>query len=440
MKTQHRKTAVRLAAAVLSLLLLAACFFGCGKKNLGKTLFTVEGETFSVNMYELLLARMRAVLEQSGGAVDEDSFWRTVVNVDGKNMTYEEYYRASVLENCKTYVVAAYLFDKFGLTLSADATDRVEHDIELLIDTDADGSESGFNKILSAYGANIDILREVYLTEEKIKAVETYLYGASGELISDSVKDAYVAEHFTRFKQVLLTTYYYVYETDKNGDTIYYYSSGDKKDHVYYDKENGKPDAAETKDEKGDVIYYTEDGKIAYNTEKGTPAYKTDKDGKYVVEYYDKDQLEELKKKAEGFATSVAAGDYAAFEKLMTENNDKEDAQTRYTEGYYLSKTDSYTGTSAYIGTIIKQLATMQDGECALVESDYGYHVIMKYPVESGAYNKTANEDFFTDLISDITEALFLEECAKYMDKVVTDETVLASARSIKDLPSNRYY
>lgn len=82
----------------------------------------------------------------------------------------------------------------------------------------------------------------------------------------------------------------------------------------------------------------------------------------------------------------------------------------------------------------------MQDGECAMVESDYGYHIIMKYPVESGAYNKTANEDFFTDLISDITEALFLEECAKYTDKVVTDETVLASARSIKDLPSNRYY
>ena len=433
------KTAMRTVAAVLILLLFVSCFAGCGK-NLGKTLLTYEKHTFSVNMYELLLARMRAVLEQSGADVSSDSFWRTVVNVDGENMTYEEYYRRSVLENCKTYLVAACLFDRYGLTLSDTVTERVENDIQLLIDTDADGSKSEFNKILAGFGANIDILRELYLTEEKITAVENYLYGASGELISDSVKDAYVADHFVRFKQVLLTTYYYVYESDANGDTIYYYSSGSQKDHICYDTANGIPDAAGKKDANGDLIYYTEDGKIAYDTEKGTPAFKTDKDGKYVVEYYDEDKLAELKTQAEEYASSVASGDFAAFEALMKEKNDEEDGQNHYTDGYYLSSADSYTGSSSYLAAIVKQLGTMEVGECALVESDYGYHVIMKYGIESGAYNKTVNEDFFTDLISDIIEMLFLEECGKYTGGIEVDETVLSTVPSMKEISSNRYY
>lgn len=438
---KKNQTILRTIAAVLLAVLLLSSLAGCRQNQLGEPLMTMEEETLTVGIYQLLLSRTCWMIERSGADISSDSFWRTFVHADGKDMTFDEYYRTSVLNNCKNYLIASYLFRQYGLSLSDAVKDQIEADIDLLVDTDAGGSRSEFNQILGQFGANIDILRELYLMEARIRVLEAYLYGASGELISASVKDAYVAEHYVHFKQILLPTYYYVYESDKNNDTIYYYDSGAKKDHICYDIANGIPDADGKKDENGDLIYYTAEGKIAYDTKKGTPAYRIDANGTYVVEKYDAETVKDLKQTAEDCVGQITPGDFAAFEALMKQKNDKEDGQNdHYTDGYYICSTDQYSGSGSYLSAIVKQLETLEEGECAIVESDYGFHVIMKYGMESGAYEKTVNEDFFTDLTDRIIEKLFLEECAKHADRVTVDDKILGTVGNMWDIKPNQYY
>ena len=157
------------------LLLLVVCSLclgtlaGCSGKH-GKTLLSLEDTTLSVNIYQLLLTRMKGTLAKHQYQVDSDAFWATVVDKNGS--TYNDYFRLTILENAKTYVVGAYLFDHvYGLTLSDDAIAAIDAELAEFVEYDGDGSKTAFNQVLAAYGVNYDILRDAYIIEAKIAAL-----------------------------------------------------------------------------------------------------------------------------------------------------------------------------------------------------------------------------------------------------------------------------
>ena len=91
-----------------------------------------------------------------------------------------------------------------------------------------------------------------------------------------------------------------------------------------------------------------------------------------------------------------------------------------YPNGYYFRTNTPYN--YDYINAIVTKLNTMQDGDIGLVETDYGYHVIMKYRLDTGAYDKEENAEWFSDFGSGVVDWLFKQKCAEYVGNIVFDE------------------
>ena len=428
-------------ALVLSCLLCLPLLAGCSGGR-GKTLMSIEDTKLSVNTYELLLTRMKGTLAKYQYQVNSDAFWSTVVDME--NSTYDEYFRATILENAKIYVIGAYLFDEvYGLTLSDQAVEAVDTELGEFVEYHADGSKAAFNEILAEYGVNYNILRDTYLMEAKIDELKLHLYGSEASKIADNVKEEYYQENFVRFKQVFLASYYYVCEVDENGDEIYYTTNTLNKKVVCYDKVNGSTKTDQNgnviKDSDGYEVYFTEDGKIAYDKENGSTAYKMDKDGQPIIGDYTKQELVEIKKEANTILDKIPAGEFDAFEIFMEQRGEDQDAQT-YENGYYLHANTADYASYPYLESIVGKLIDMEVGETALVESDYGYHVIMKYPNEKGAWADEDNKDWFEGFDQGLADHLFMTLCDQYMDQVKVDEDVLATVPSMKQIGTNFDY
>ena len=432
---------VKILLLVLALALCLPLLAGCSAKN-GKTLLEIEGVKLSVNTYELMLSRMKGVLAKNQYQVDSADFWNTIVDKD--NTTYGESLQNSVLENAKAYVIGVYLFDKvYNLTLPQDTINAIDEELAEFIDYDGDGSKAALNQILAEYGVNYDILRQTYIMEAKIDALKLHLYGQNGSKIADSVKDDYCQENFVRFKQVFLASYYYVCEKDENGDDIYYTTNSLGTTVICYDKENGVTKTDKNgnviKDENGYDVYYTEDGRIAYDKKTGSTAFVFDKNGEPTVGDYTKEELAKIKEEANKIVSEINAGNYDAFEIRMEQRGEDEDAQS-YENGYYLyADPDNYEA-YPYLKSIVGALIDMEEGQIKLVESDYGYHVVMKYPVQEGAYSDKANEDWFEGFEQGLIDDMFLSLCKEYMDKVEVDEDLLATVPPMLEIGKNYYY
>ena len=432
---------VKLLLLVLALALCLPLLVGCSGKN-GKTLMSIEDTKLSVNTYQLLLSRMKGTLAKYQYDVNSDAFWSTVVDME--NSTYDEYFRATILENAKTYVIGTYLFDEvYGLTLPKETLDAIDAELAEFVEYDGDGSKAAFNQILADYGVNYDILRQTYIMEAKIDALKVYLYGQGGSKIADNVKEEYCQEYFVRFKQVFLASYYYVCETDENGDDIYYTENSLGHKVICYDRVNGTTktdkDGNVIKDKQGYEVYFTEDGKIAYDKKTGTTSFVLNKDGEPEVGDYTKEELVEIKKEANTILEKIPAGEYEAFEIFMEQRGEDEDAQA-YENGYYLYADPANYANYTYLESIVTKLMELEVGETALVESDYGYHVIMKYPVEKGAWAEEDNKDWFEGFEEGLVDHLFMKMCEQYTDQVTVDEDVLATVPSMKQIGTNFYY
>ncbi len=458
-----RKTILRSIALLLVLALVGVGLLSCS--NRGKTLMYMEKDgvrvTISVNIYELMLSRMKGVLAnggftQNGATPESDAFWNYISKFDGTNeQTLDEYYRACIQDNCRTYLVALYLFETLDLQLSSADLEEIDKRMDELLRTDGEGSKTKLNSVLSAYGVNYDILKEAYTIEKKVSAVQTKLYGENASLIGDDIKTEYMEENYVHFRQIFLPTYKYLCKTDENGDTIYYHSSGDKQGHIYYDTHNGvvgyNEDGSLITDTLGDTVYFLDDGNyksIAYDSTNGAPEYLMDeKDAtQYKTEQItDEKELKALEEKVNSLLASLTAGDYTGFEKAIEKevnrsapSNDLEE----HPDGYYLDRKVDYSASGSeyqYLTDIINKLDTMQDGEIALIPSSFGYHIVMKYPYTEKAYASETNTVWFENFNSALIEDMFLKECKKHYDSIHLDEAVLSDAPNMKEVEINRY-
>lgn len=286
-----KQRTIRLCTLLVALVLLAIPLASCSSR--GKTLLTLDKDgvkvTFSVNLYEFMLSRMKGALVSGGYTVngytpEQDSFWDYQDKFNGTDMqTLNDYYGDLILENCRTYLAAMWYFESMGLTLSDIQQQSIEDRLDDVLEEHGDGSKTKLNSVLSGYGINYNMLREIYTLEEMVNAVQTAKYGANASLVGHNVKEEYLAQNYVHFKQIFFPYYRYVYVTDANGDTIYYVEESQLKT-IAYDKggytredEDGTP----ITDSNGDLIYYTTpfDYHIAYDTTKFT---KKDENGNLI--------------------------------------------------------------------------------------------------------------------------------------------------------------
>jgi hypothetical protein len=423
-------------------LALPLALTSCSEK-LGTPLLTLEDETLTENMFLLLLSRVKGNLATSGYSVSSDTLWDTVISSDGT--LYDEYVIQSTLQEAKEYVAAAVMFDELGLTLSDSTLDEIDTEIQDMIDGRAGGSKSEFNSLLSAYGANVDILRALYIMEAKYSAVITSLYGSDGSKIADNVLQEYLDSNAVCFRQLLIRSFYYVYETDLNGDEIYYLSeeNNGKVSNIAYDTEKGSPRLDEfgktIVDANGDTVYYTSDGRIAYDTESGVRAYVYDSNGNVQTQVYSSEELAAHREAANEVLSQVQTSGVAVFESLLEEYEVAGD-EAYITDGSYCFLYTTGDNGYDYLNDIADTLADMEVGEAAILDTEYGCHVILRYAMPSDAASNDDYSDWFSDLVSRVVEQLFSAKCAPYVERITVDSDVFAALPSMKEVAVNYYY
>lgn len=438
-------------------LVLPLSFASCSSK--GKTLVSLDGYEISTNIYQLMLTQQKGSMAYSihstYGDVNSNKFWD--MTIDYKTQaTNEEYYNDLILTRAKNYLCALKLYDELSAEKSdfkmPDAyTENIDHAIDDLIEYDGNGSKTALNAILADYGINVKMLREFLIMDAKANYVVEYLYGVEGEKIGDGVKDEYFEENYVSCKQILIQKYYYIYETDKEGNTIYYDT---ETGYIAYDKSKTPATDDEGKsvyDKNGNRIYYNDDGSIAYDTKNGKPKIVTDENGAEQYKMYTNEELAELKKKAEELVVKAQATDLNGFNILRRENSDDyDDTGTDKTDGtLYLAKNvDYFTVSSELLDKMTTGLASMEIGEIRLFESDLSFNIVVKTELESGAYADESFKGYFEDeiygvydFITNLKYDLYSARLAKYTDKIVVNEDVLKSLGfSIANVAPNYYY
>ena len=437
-----KKITVKIVSLLLALLMLTSCFTACS--SLGNPLLKLGKTEFSENIYMLFLSRLKGNLSSAvnyGSEALYSSFWDVIVSNDGT--TREDSYKAQILDECKFYVAALNLFDELGLKLPDSYTSEIEQTLEDYLIGDADGSKAALNTILAPYGANYNVLKEAYLLEAKLAYLNEYLYGKGGSKIGAEILEEYYQANYLRFKHIFFYTYTPVYEVDENGNDIYFLDTTTKK--VAYDTsaykrrdEAGK----EVKDENGDIVYETSDGKIAYDKKNGQRLGVYDTNGYLVTRQFTQEELIEVSDHATLIMEALEGqeGNYTLFDSYV-ENYSEDEGSLKYTNGFYMTADANYDSPE-----VLEAVVEMKNGEIRKIYSEYGIHIVMKYELDKTGYAKTENSDFFVNasngyfvFIDKLMSILISERLAPEISKVWVDEERY-SAISIKDLGANFYY
>ena len=445
-----KKTFIRITAVLVVAMMLALPLSSCMG---GKDLLTlkVDGKTYSisVNLYELMLSATKGNLDAynytlQGLRPSQAAFWEIMDTYDGKTMeTADAFYRKKVLDDCKSYLLSLYLFDKYNLELSASAKAEIEDLMDELVKTDGEGSKTKLNSVLANYGVNYKMLKEYYTIKAKFKAVQDHIYSTTGP----NIKNQYVNEHYVHFYQLFLANYTYEYETDPNGDVIYYNTATNQ---ILYKETEYKNINASGKvevDSKGNIVYYTDESctHISYDTEKGQPSYKIDKNGEsYVTKPMTDDELDKLVERANDLLQSLQGVSKDAFvAKANAESDDKQAAI--YTDGHYLQKGMDYSASGQdymYLDTIVEKLssADVKVGDVIMIPSPSGYHILMKCAPTENAYELEANEVWFSGFATLLTGNLFEDRVESLRAEIKLNEKVYAKAPTMKEVAVNYFY
>ena len=427
------------------LLLLVLCLLLSGCENHGATLLTAGNGDIevSVNVFQLYLSRMKGSLHAAGEKVNDPSYWATITNLE--EQTLAEYYTEHVYEGLRQQVAALLLYEELGLELTSEDEDAIDAWIEALIKEVGEGSETKLNSVLSSYGANVTVLRDAAIIEAKIDQLKTYLYGKNGKNLGADAKEEFYQKTYYRGYQMLYANYYYDYIKDADGNVMYFRDVIGEGGSVVgmraaYDTKNGV--ATNETDKYGDTVYRlkNEDGSlgaIAYNTTDGRIEMETDEKGEPVVKYYSDEEMqkryEELQAIAEG-----CKGDADLFLAAMEKYSDNLEFNGKYApNGMYFSE-GVYTSDTVFY-TFSLELAKLDIGEMAILNSDIGYYLIMRVDLDEGAWSKAENNRWFQMLEELTMEYLLQRRIQEYLPLVEVDEALLKSV-DITMVAANNYY
>ena len=434
----------RIIIIILAVAILLSCIviaFSCANSGTGKPILKLEKSEISVNLFMLMLSRMKGNLASSygyGAQALQNSFWDSVMDTS-TGVTYDKYYTKQVLDSAKTYIAALALFDELNLKLPKSYEAEIDTELDELMTNDANGSKTEFNNLLAQYGANYKVLREAYILEAKIAYLSDYLFGADGSKIAAELVEEYYQNTYMRFRHVFYYTVKPKYQTDSNGDIIYYTNNEYK--YISYDTKNGttKTENGKTvKDTNGKDVYFLSDGHIAYRP-TDYPGVVRDANGNVMTEKLSETELKKLQDESTMLMESVDKGNFTLFDTYV-EKYGEDTGMTMYPGGYYVTAGSDYDSPEVLVA-----LSEMEVGEVRKVYSEYGIHVVMKYELPKAAYNDKANADFFSTkegqlvFISDLKRLLLAEYLEQYKANIVIDEELLATV-SLKTVGANFYY
>lgn len=393
------KKIIRIAALVLAAVMMTLSLVSCS--GMGTTVMELGGTVITENMIEFWLSRYKAqFVYYYGDAICQqydldniEQFW-PIKDESGSGKSYDEIMSEFIYENAETYLCALYLFDQYGLSLPKETEDEIDAYIAELCQENASGSKSEFNSILETYGINRSQLRELYLIDEKVDYLQEYLFGANGTLgVTKVDKDNYYRENYVRMRQICIFINECP-ELDSEGNLV-----NDSKGNVKYrDMTAAETQAAR---ERADAALM----KIHSGTEFPS-----------VHNEYDENTMDDA---------------YASI---------------------YMSK-DSAMGGDAALEKIYTELQTMNVGDIRLIETESSLHIVQKLELQEGAYDDSANVDFFTfydpELENYITfeaylrEPLFLDFIAESLEKFSADIKIDQDAlkkKKLSNVKANYYY
>lgn len=441
LKEKKKGIFARAICLVLVALMLGAMLCSCApdKEEVKDPILSYGEHEIPLGLYELMLSRMKGTLARNKYDVTVTSDFWTNIHPATDDVTNQDYYNKIILDNCRNYLAALVIFEKEGLSLSDSVLASIDEEIQFYIDYDADGSVEKFDKILADYGTNSEELRQIYIIEAKYQAVISWLYGSNASKIADNVKEDYYQENYYRFKQILVSNFYYEFQIDEHGNTIYFSSETglpiyDEKGKYKYD-ENGN----RLKDSFGAEIRFGENGEWLYDTKNGYPAPTTDDKGEAIKHYYSKEEMEKRYLEAQKIVESADGGNYHALESQMKDWELYEGAINYYTDGYYLSDIES-SSYGEYLCDILDNLKDMEVGEARLVESESGYHVVVRYELDKGKYTNSEYSVWFENFNQSLITKFFLDKCSDFYDDIKMNDENLEKAESMKYIGINYNY
>ena len=432
-------TACILAVAIVAVTVAAVVGFNLNKVK--DPVLQYERAKLPLTFYSLMLSRTKASLARSGYDVTSTKFWNAESPAEGK--TNAEYYTERTLETCKLYLLSVYLFDKEGLKLPKTYYDMIDEEIDDCINLSyiGNGSEDKLNEILGRYGADIESYREALIIKSKAEYLQLYLFGEGGSKIGADLKDEYYKAHYERFKQILIANYYYTYETDEFGNEMYFTADLTK---TLYDSKNGVVGIDENNeylyDKYDQRIYFEKDAdgkpildKPLYDKENGVRQPVCDEDGNAIKNYYSDAEMAKREALAKEISESIGKDNFAAFESEMEKLNDARDGAALNPDGYYLNDitSDGYGGYD-YLNKIFAELRGMAVGENRVVSTSEGYHIVMKYSLDDGAYDDEDKSAWFDNFVPTIMTEVFKNKYSDILQNIEIIEENLAKAESIK--------
>lgn len=339
---------IRIMSLVITL--LTVFLPSCGVDR-GKAVMTLGKSAVTDKMYQYWVCTYKAnLLRRYSDAKDAPEFWDK--KLDGKT-TAEEYFNGLISDKIKANLVSMYLFDEYGLELDEDDVATADEIIAEYLESYANGDEKRFDKLLSIYGVDRELLREIFIEELKSTYVYNRIFEKGTVAVGPMMKEQYLADNYAHIK------------------------------HIYI---NNKYDPSKS--------YY-------------------DESGNFVLMPWGDDEKAGQDAKVEA---AKAALDTEDFDKVYKEYSD----ETSYPNGYYVCATTAGLPTE-----LIERALSMEIGETAIFESDYGTHIVLRLDVEKGAYASEEYSDFFDGFTDAVYEKAFDDFIASYYERIEIDETAV---------------
>ena len=150
-----------------------------------------------------------------------------------------------------------------------------------------------------------------------------------------------------------------------------------------------------------------------------------DESGNFKMAPLDEAAKAEKDAKLTEAAYEIASG--ADFDEVYEKySEDKE-----YVNGYYLS-----VSTQNIPRELINGALSLEVGESATIETDYGTHIIKRLEMNGRDYEDEANADFFTDFSEQVYESVFSDYISSYYDKIEVDKEAIKRYTIRDSLPN----
>lgn len=344
---------------ISSLLLSAVCIglLASCAADTSPAVFSLDKYKITANMYNYWASTSKANFLSSDKSVsDTAEFWESEYS---EGVTFGEYCDSLIWNDVKKTLVCMKLFDDEKLQLSDATVKTIDDGIQMYLSDYADGNKNTFNATLAKYGANMDILRNIYIAEAKREMLYTHLYGEGGRLaLTDAQKEEYFANKYCHMQIIYIN---------------------DKFEQVTDDEGN----------------------------------YVMNADGSYATRALSEDEAKKKKESIEVVKNGLAAGE--SFEALY----EKYSEMKKYEKGYYYSVDASYT--SSLFNKLAAEASKIEVGATTVFEDEGGTYIMKRLANGEGDWKNEEYADFFPDFESIASLASFAEYIEPYMAQITVN-------------------